>query len=153
MTAYNIKIAGVTDIASYVAGSTYDNVAYVSGVVDTADYNYMKVAIPYTVSLASGKTASFAVSMEQSADNSSWDTAQVLQAATVAKTADGAAIVAGSDSIEFDLHAKDMKRYVRFSVTPDLNNTATDTLSGKIVAMGVGGDVEPLSTATNTIKA
>lgn len=152
-TVYNMNVASVSDIATITAGTTFDNVDYTSSVIDTADADYLKLAIPYTVSLASGKTVSLTVTMEQSADNSSWDDAQTLLATSVVKSADGAAIVAGSDSVEFDLHAKDMKKYVKFKVKPDLSNSGTDTFSGKIVAMAVGGDNAPNSLAVNTVKA
>jgi hypothetical protein len=84
-----------------------------------------ELAIAWKTALTDTKTLSLAVEYQTSADNSSWDTAVVMQAATVVKTATATTNYVGIEKFTLDLTS--LKRYVRFSVTPDLSHTGTDT--------------------------
>lgn len=110
--------AGGTGDGTKVTGQTIDRSGYSSGVVQIA----------YKAALAETKTISFAVEVQESEDGSTWDTAVVLQAATVAATGGtGGSTAYGVVEIDEDLRGR--KRYVRYNVTPDLNATSTDTLT------------------------
>src|SRR6201986_3630052 len=74
--AGTLTAAGTGD-ATEGTGQTIDRDGYDSGVV----------CISWAATLANTKTISFAVTVQESADGTTWDTAVAIQAATVAKTA------------------------------------------------------------------
>lgn len=114
ISAGSLVAAGAGD-ATKVTGQTINRDGYGSGVI----------AIAWSATLANTKTISFAVEVQESSDGSSWDTAVVLQAATVAKTADSSTTFYGV--VEIDENLTGRKQYVRYNITPDLNASGTDT--------------------------
>ena len=86
--------------------------------------------------LADTETLSLAVEIQESADGSSWDTAEVLQAATVFVTASGATTAGDVHTTRVGLTGR--KQYVRFNCTPDLSASGTDTavVTGTVAMFG-----------------
>lgn len=77
----------------------------------------------FAASLDTAETLTLAHELQESADNSTWDTAEVVQAATVVAT--GLDADAEGQSVQvIDLRAR--KRYIRVNVTPNLSRAGTD---------------------------
>lgn len=108
-----LTAAGTGD-ATEVTGQTINRDGYDSGVV----------CIAWKATLADTKTISFAVTVQESADGTTWDTAVAIQAATIAKTATSATTFYGVVEINENLAPR--KLYVRYNITPDLNASGTD---------------------------
>ncbi len=117
-TGDNVKITGVS-IDRYAAGALADSCTVVTG---------------FLAALTAAKTISLAHEVQYSADNSTWDTAVVLEAATVYGTGVGNK----RGKAEFSINLRSQKRYVRINVTPDLSHTSTDTATFHTV-MNLGG--------------
>jgi hypothetical protein len=117
--------SSMSGIASLTAAGTGDNTAVTGQSVDLIDYDGIKVVLGYKAALTDAKSLKLAVEYQESADDSSWDTAVALQASTIAVTSDGGTTEYGT--VEFDLDASKLKRYVRVNFTPDLDAAGTDT--------------------------
>jgi hypothetical protein len=115
-----VTAAGTGDNTK-VTGYTIDRKGTTNG---TMAYS-CELSIGYLAALTNAKTLSFAVEYQESSDNSSWATAVVLQAATVAETAGSSTNFEGVVNLSLDLST--LKRYVRFNITPDLSHSSTDT--------------------------
>lgn len=120
---------------SAVAGGAGDGVAVVGSAVDTLDYLSCVLNIAHESSVSASETLSFAVSVEESDDGTSFDPAEVLLASTAVVDGDGSTVQRVT-SLKVLLNAADpatggkqRKRYLRFTVTPDLSAGATDTAS------------------------
>lgn len=91
--------------------------------------------------LTAAATLTIAVELQESADNSTWDTAEVVQAATTAATS------AGGGNVHFVVQngilLKSRKRYIRFNITPNLSAGATDTALFSSVFVIGGDDILP----------
>lgn len=83
------------------------------------------VATGYLAALTDTKTISLAHEIQESADNSSWDSAEAIEALTVKATSSGGTNERGVDVHDLSLTAR--KQYFRINVTPDLSAGATDT--------------------------
>lgn len=111
---------------SVTAGGSGDNTKITGETIDRLGYQSCLLNIVANSSIANTKTLSYAVEIQDSANDSDWNTAVVLQTATVVYTASGATsnivtitpLVVGLAGYE---------RYVRFNVTPDLSASGTDT--------------------------
>ncbi|AXQ93199.1 hypothetical protein LV780_04855 [Cereibacter azotoformans] len=122
------------------AGGTGDATAVTGAIIDRAALGWPKsavLAVPYTATLAAGKTLSLAYAL-QHGDASDLADASALasaDAAVVATGPTGGGTLAGTFEVNVSLAGA--KRYVRLNVTPDLSATATDTaaLSG-VIAFG-----------------
>lgn len=141
----------MSDIGSYVkavvcgavsatAGGAGDNSAVTGASIDRLGYESCKLVIGYKTTLAASETLQFAVEYQESDDNSSWDTAVALQAATTAKT--GAATNFHGD-VEFDVDLGAKKRYIRFNFTPNMSAAGTDTAICMAVCVLGGSNVLP----------
>jgi hypothetical protein len=108
------------------AGATEDNVEVEGESINRRQAMSCVLAIAGKAKLAATKTISFGVKYQLSADNSTWDTAVVMQAATVAATGGGGGTTEDI-SVELNLSLKGKKKYIRFNITPDMSATATDT--------------------------
>lgn len=108
-----ITAAGTGDAAK-VTGETID-------LVNAGDSGVL--CVTGMASLTAAKTLSIAAELQESADGSNWDTAEVVYAATVVASATGENHFAKVTSIS--LAAR--KRYIRFNLTPDLSHSGTDT--------------------------
>ena len=126
-----------------VAGGTPDGTKVTGDTIDTAGlYASGILQISYLAALANTKTLSFAIEYQESDDNSSWDTAVVVQAATVCATGDGVSSnFAGM--VQSDITLYDKKRYIRFNITPDLSASGTDTAGYGVVLTAGGADHVP----------
>lgn len=122
--AVDATAAGAGD-ATKITGDAIDRLA-AGGPFESA-----VVHINWRTSLTAAKTLSLALEVQESADNSNWDTAVALFAATVVATGEQTALDGVTEYDDVDFYTR--KRYVRYNVTPDLSHTATDTA---IVAYG-----------------
>lgn len=112
-----------------LAGGTGDAVKITGVAVDrkqgTSLADSMTVVTGFLAALADTKTLALAHEIQYSADNSTWDTAVVLEASTVKATGDSGSNERGR--VEFNVNLRSQKRYWRVNVTPDLSATGTDT--------------------------
>lgn len=115
-----------------VAAGTGDNTKVTGQTIDrygasgVQRYNSAVVSMAYHCVLADTKTLSIALEIQESADGSNWDTAEVIYAATVVATAANPALeFTGTKQTGVNLAGR--KRYCRFNHTPDLNASGTDT--------------------------
>jgi hypothetical protein len=83
------------------------------------------IATGWLAALTDTKTLSLAHAYQDSADDSTWNTAVAIEAATVKQTAAASTNYRGVD--EHDLNLRTLDRYIRINVTLDLNAGATDT--------------------------
>jgi hypothetical protein len=141
----------ISNVGSYVknvacgatratAAGAGDNTAVTGAGIDRLGYNSAKFTVAYKTSLTAAATLSLQCEYQTSADNSSWDTAVVLQALTVVKTG---AVSAFVGDLSFNLDLESLKRYVRFNFTPDLSAGATDTVDAAAVATLGGPNALP----------
>src|SRR5574343_573257 len=145
-----------TDIGNYIkgrhcymtgtltAGST-DNVAKTGDSIDRLS-NYgmagsCKVVLQYYATIAASETATVDLTIQDSDDNSNWNTAETLQ--TNLAVASG--LITNVDGLvdcgNYDLSA--YKRYIRFNSTVDLSASGTDTIAYSLAAILGGYDTLP----------
>lgn len=105
------------------AGATEDGVEIPGEAINRRDAMSCVLAIVGKAVLGSTETISFAVDYQESPDNSAWDTAVELQAATVAAT-----YIAGTEEFEVDLplSLKGKKKFIRFNITPTMSAGSAD---------------------------
>ena len=84
------------------------------------------VSIAFTATLAAGKGLNMALLVEDSVDGVTPNTYQTISAVQAALSAAGGTV---NGQIGFHVNLGSARRYVRFTWTPDLTNTATDTAS------------------------
>lgn len=109
-------------------------------------YDACTLVATYLTTLASTKTLSFAIEVQEADDDGAgaagtYGTATALQAATVAETGADTAKV-GQVRLE-DTGFKSRKQWVRYNFTPDLNAAGTDIFDVALVAILGGPDVLP----------
>ncbi len=127
-----IVTAGATEDGAEVEGETIDRQGKQSGVVQ----------IPWIAKLAQDKTLSLTVKRQESSDNSTWDTAVEIQAATVVATGGtGGSTEMGVTEIDENYAAR--KRYVRYNITPTMSATGTDIAIWAATATLGGADALP----------
>lgn len=95
----------------------------------------------YVATQADAETLTLAHELQESADGSTWDTAEVIEAATTYVTQSGAGTSRGV--AQFSVSLKNRKQYIRFNVTPNLSKANTDTMAFATVAVLAGYDVLP----------
>jgi hypothetical protein len=140
----NKDIGAVVDLvrigaaSSVTAGGAGDNTAVVGVWIDRANFAAGQgyaggsppmsalIEIAYTATLGAGKALAFALLVEDSADGVTPATLQTIPSAQAALSAGGGTV---TGSFGWHVNLGSARRYVRFSWTPDLNNTATDTAS------------------------
>lgn len=95
-------------------------------------FDSAKLVITYRTTLTAAKTLSFAVNIQDATDDSGTGAADygTALAATVVKTG---ALTDARDTLEFDFDLSGANQFVRAQVTPDLSNTATDTVDWQAV--------------------
>jgi len=126
-----ITAAGTGD-ATKVTGQSIDLLGKTSGGSGI-------LVVSGVAALTAAKTLSIAVELQESSDNSSWDTAEVVEAATVVASATGNNQFVRS----YGILLKSRKRYIRFNVTPDLSHSGTDTATFSSCLVIAGDDVLP----------
>jgi len=127
-----------------VAAATEDNVKVTGESIDRQGYDSCAFVLTGSAVLTEAKTASIAVEYQDSADNSTWNTAVALQASTVEATGD----TGGSTEdllIELALSLRGLERYVRFNVTLDLSHTSTDTAEWTAACILGGKEATPVA--------
>jgi len=130
------------DTIILTAGATEDAVEVTGLTIDRLGYESCVFALGSIATLANTKTISFGVKYQTSADDSTWDTAVVLQAATVLDTGDGVATTFHG-AVELGLKLSSLKRYIRFNITPDMSATSVDTAIWSAVCILAGPRVLP----------
>lgn len=124
------------------AGGTGDNVAVTGQTINREKLPLSgKLCIPFLAALTDTESISFTVAIQESADGSSWDSAETLQSATVAATSSGGSNEHGVVTLDVDLSGR--KQYVRFNITPDLSASDTDTALFAAVFVLGGDDLVP----------
>lgn len=119
----NLSIVG-----SLTAAGAGDNAEITGTSVDLQDVGEAVIAIAFRAALTNAQSLLLTVKIQESDDNSSFDTAEVLASAVTAKLADSSTTFYGVYELKIDLQAnKKRKRYARFLVTPNLDAGATDT--------------------------
>jgi hypothetical protein len=130
-----------------LAGGTGDGVKITGVTLDRYNGNAMAdscvLQTGWLAALADTKTLSLAHELQESADGSTWDTAEAIQASTVVGTSSGGTNERGVSV--HDINMRGRKRYIRFNVTPDLSATGTDTATFHTVATFGGYDTIPQS--------
>lgn len=121
--------------SSATAGGAGDNTAVVGASIDRQSFGvgvYGGGSMPmsalfgvsYSATLGAGKALAFALLVEDSADGVSWGTYQSIASAQAAISAAGGAV---TGTFSWQIFLGSARRFIRFTWTPDLNNTATDT--------------------------
>jgi hypothetical protein len=98
--------------------------------------------------LASGKTASVALKLQDSANDSDWTDYGTALAATQSHDAAGGAITALSNTVHHSVDLATARRYIRMVVTPSMSATDTDTCVATGVMVMGGADAIPVATPT-----
>ncbi len=123
-----------------LAASTGDGVKATGQTVDrksgTALAMSAVIATGWFVDLTDTKSLSFAIEIQESANDSDWDAAEVIQAATVAQLA--VATTAYRGVVENSLDLMDRQRYFRINVTPELSAASADELTYHTTAILTG---------------
>lgn len=114
--------------AVIVAGAGLDNSKVTGQTIDrksgTALAHSLSIGTSYLAGLDDGETISLAHEIQESANGSDWDSAEVIEALTVEATQSGAGQSRGISEHAIDL--MDRKRFFRINVTLDLSRGATD---------------------------
>lgn len=115
----SITAAGTGDNTEQT-GPTVDRLITTTGAV----YNSARLDILYTTTLGSSETLKLTAKIQDSADNSTWNTAVVLQAATTVETG----VQTGKKGVaSYQVDFAGRARYVRILWTADLSASGTDT--------------------------
>lgn len=126
-----IKIL-VTGGGRLVAAGAGDNTEVTGNTIDRYGasgkqrYASAVVSINCRAVLAASKKLQIGLKLQESSDGSSWDTAEVVYAATDVLVDSGSgSTLTGNKVTGLDLSSR--KRYIRFNHTPDLDASGTDT--------------------------
>ena len=130
-----IVTAGATEDGVEVTGETIDLGADLTRPMSGV------LAVTGVTNLTAAKTLSIGAKIQESDDGSTWDTAEVLYAATVVKT--GAAANGAAFQKAYPVKLKGRKQYVRFNITPTMSHTSTDTCVWAATLTGAGSQQLP----------
>lgn len=126
MTDIGAKLLTVHQgISTLTAGGTGDDTAITGASVLAQNYNSGKLVVVYTATLAEGKTLDIDVAFLHSDDNSTWTTVTVETAKVISTGGTGGTTNTGV--YEYDFNREKIGRYIKCTVTPNLNATGTDT--------------------------
>lgn len=122
------KVVALTAQSGTAAG-TGDNTEKTSASIDRKPtglpgFDAITIALTYLTSVTAAQTLKLTLKIEESADGSSWGTAETLLNAVTLETG---AVTGKTAVYEHSLDLRKRKRYVRFLVTLDLSAGATDT--------------------------
>lgn len=138
---FNDLISAAGYIAHYlVAAGDTDNTEKTGAVIDRHAYGdalTAKVLISWAaLAVTDTKTLKVTLKRYESDDDSTWsDAVTLLDAVTLFTAADP--VLTGTGVKEYDDHLAGRKRYVKYSVTADLNASGTDTACyGMAVVLG-----------------
>jgi CO dehydrogenase/acetyl-CoA synthase delta subunit len=139
-------VKAAANLSAVAADGSVDNVAVVGFIIDRSTYNFPQtvcLALPYTVTLASGKKLFIKSAKVEHGDAANLsDTADyaALEDSTGTAVATGA-VTASKGTKKYNVHLGGAKRYIRFDFTPDLDASGTDT--AEVSAIAIFGD-EPI---------
>lgn len=114
--------AGGTGDATEVDGATFNRLTY--GMPQSA-----LLVVQWITSLTADKTLAFTVTLQDSADGSSWTDVSVTDLASAITVKTGAA-TNSEDFWTCKLKLSGLRQYIRAQVKPDLSHTSTDTAIG-----------------------
>ena len=126
------------------AAATEDGVEVTGSAIDRQGYDSCVLAITALAKLAATKLLSLGVKYQDSADNSTWNAAVVMQASTTLLTGGGGGTTEEGE-VELGLNLRGLERYVRFNITPDLDATGTDTAIWSAVCVLGGKEATPVT--------
>lgn len=138
-----VAAAGLDNVK--VTGVTIDRYQNAAGTVGNALAATINLATQWLGALTNTKTLSLAHELQESADGSTWDTAEVIEALTVKQTATSSTNFRGID--EHSIDCRNRKRWIRFNVTLDLSATSADEALFSTTATLGGYDVLPVAEA------
>jgi hypothetical protein len=141
--SHNVRAMALND-TSLTAAGTGDNTLATGLAIDQMAYSMpesIMFVVAATAVLAATKTLTVAMKIQDSDDGSTWAdlvTANLGQgsnnsAGSFVLTAVGSATYSGIGTVGVSMEY--CRRYVRLAVTPDLNNTATDTARLQAIAV------------------
>jgi hypothetical protein len=126
------------------AAGTGDATKVTGQTIDALGYGSASLCVAGLCSMGNTETLTIAAELQESADGSTWDTAEALYAATTVATSDTSA-----DKIHFEkqtaINMEGRKRYIRFNITPNLSASSTDTAEFVAVAVLGGARLIPAS--------
>lgn len=129
--------------ASAIAAGAGDNTKVTGLTIDRLGFRSGSILISYETALAEDATLTLAIEIQESDDDSSWDTAVVIQAATVVATG-GTGGTTENGVLQIGDQWEARKRYIRYNVTPNLSAGATDTATWSgIVILGDAFEIPP----------
>lgn len=135
IAAVSQTAAGAVSIVT--AGATEDGQKVTGSSIDCLGFDSAAFVLAARATLAASETLSIAVEIQESSDNSTWDTAVALQASTALLTDSGSGSTI-EDELEIAVDLSGRKRYVRFNVTPTMSAGSTDTANWSALAI-LGG--------------
>ena len=119
-----------------LAAGTGDNTKVTGQTIDRLGFRSGSVLISMKTVLAEAATLTIAIEIQESDDGSTWDTAEVIQAATTVETGN----TGGSTEypcLKVDDKFESRKRYIRYNITPNLSASGTDTVHwGAVCILG-----------------
>lgn len=138
-----LKAVPAIALTSVTAGGSGDDTKILGEVIDRLGFQSGLLDISFNAKIADTKTLSVEVEITESDDNVTYTTPVVIKAEAIVYTAT-ASVTNKRLELALPVGLAQCKRYIKFNVTPDLSNTATDTLS--IVGSFILTDptVEPL---------
>jgi len=127
-----------------VAGGAGDGVEVTGTTIDRLGYGSASIVIVAVATLQASETLKLTVTEQQSADNSTWDSATSFIAETTYLTGEsgGSTDVAVSQTA---VNFAGKKRYVRYNITPQLSAGGTDTAAFGATAIKGGAQTKPAS--------
>lgn len=126
------------------AGGAGDNVGVLSPSIDLDGFLSGAVVISAQTALAQDETLSVTVAVEESSDETTWDASEEVSAAAVVATG-GAGGSTEKIAIKIADSFAGRKRYVRYTITPNLSAADTDTANWAAVLIQGGAEETPVS--------
>lgn len=125
----NVETAPIGVFATLTAAGAGDAVEVVGAVVDTRDFMSAKLNVYCRSTLAANKGLLLTVKVAESDDGTTFGADQVLD--TAVQVDGSASIQTNTEKVyEKKIELSGLvvrKRYLKFKITPDLTNSATDT--------------------------
>jgi len=139
---FNATAAGAGD-ATEVNGATVDRQTY--GMPESA-----ALKVQWIANVAASQTLALTITLQDSADGSTWTDVTVTDFASAITVATGA-LTNDEDYHLSRIRLSGLRRYVRAQVSPDLSNSGVDTAVGNFCfILGPGNDTGLLDAADAT---
>jgi hypothetical protein len=134
LSAAATAVAAGSGDATTTTGTTVDRLSFGNGGIPSTAL----VGVMWAATLASGKTLSIAVTVQDSADNSTFADFSTVGSTVVATGPSGGGAKSGQFNLAVDL--RNARRYVRCNFNPDLSATGTDTATATAAGFFAGWD-------------